>query len=90
MIEPAFLAIMLESTFVRHQADRLARGIAQKTINLAEIRSFNVPVPDIKLQRDFVQRTGEISNIRWRFRASGEQLDAAFNALQHRAFRGEL
>ena len=56
LIKPEFLAIMLETSFVRQQADRLARGIAQKTLNLAALRSFKVLAPDLRSQERFVNR----------------------------------
>jgi len=34
---PEFLACMLKSTFVRQQVDRVAKGVAQKTVNLGDL-----------------------------------------------------
>lgn len=90
LIKPEFLAIMLETSFVRRQADRLARGIAQKTLNLAELRSFKVLVPDIRSQEQFVNLALRIQWQKDRVVTSVQQLDAMFSSLQFRAFRGHL
>lgn len=90
LIEPEYLAVLMESSFVRRQADRLARGIAQKTLNLAEIRSFKVMVPALGDQREFLKRSRGIAVSNERMVASEKQLDSVFSSLQHRAFRGEL
>ncbi len=44
-IDSCFLAAQLNMSSLKSQADQSARGIAQKTVNLAEIRKFKVLVP---------------------------------------------
>lgn len=89
-IDPEFLSIMLQSSEVRHQADRLARGIAQKTINLKELQEFLIFMPLIVLQREFVQKVRKIQRIKSEQDKSLVDMGSLFASLQHRAFRGEL
>ena len=63
---------------------------AQKNINLAMLRNLDVPVPPIKLQREFARRVTAVERLKTAHRASLAELDALFATLQHRAFRGEL
>lgn len=87
-ISPQFLAFALESTNVRQQADRVARGVAQKTVTLASIREFVIPLPNIDKQKLFEHKISKVRQL-----AFGEQFDhlnSFFSSLQHRAFSGQL
>src|SRR5260370_2683030 len=55
-IDSGFLAAQLNTPSLTSQADQTARGIAQKTVNLAEIRKFKVLVPPLPLQKEFAKR----------------------------------
>ena len=89
-IDSAFLSAQLNTPFVRAQADKRARGVAQKTVNLAEIRQFQVLVPPLPLQRQFAARVAEIRALEARQAESRRRLDDLFASLLHRAFQGEL
>ena len=75
---------------LKRQADRAAKGVAQKTVNLSEIREFIVFRPPMPLQREFARRVGSVEKLKAAQRASLAEMDALFASLQHRAFRGEL
>ena len=45
---PIFIAFCLETQELKRQADKVATGIAQKTVTLKGIKSFSVPVPRYK------------------------------------------
>ena len=90
VLEPEFLRAMLASPPLKRQADNVARGVAQKTVNLADIREFVVCKPPLGAQREFTARFANINRLRSRNTASAAHLDALFASLQHRAFRGEL
>lgn len=85
-----FLGILMQLPVVKRQADRWARGAAQPTINLKELREFEIPLPMLSLQRDFARRIAGVNNLRGSYRASLAALDVLFVSLRHRAFRGEL
>jgi type I restriction enzyme S subunit len=88
LLDPEFLCAMLASTGVRRQADQRARGVAQKTLNLEEIRNYLVLCPSIAEQRSFAHRAAEVRKLRERHRRSLSALDELFVSLQHRAFVG--
>jgi type I restriction enzyme S subunit len=89
-LDPEFLCVMLASPPVRRQADRAARGVAQKTVNLADIRNFVVFSPPLAHQREFACRVAAVEKLKTAHRASLGEMDALFAALQHRAVSGEL
>jgi type I restriction enzyme S subunit len=90
MLDSEFLCAMLASPPLRRQADRAARGMAQKTVNLAEIAKFIAFCPPLSDQRKFTRNVAALQRLKTAHRASITELDALFAALQHRAFRGEL
>jgi type I restriction enzyme S subunit len=89
-VVPSFLGTTMQLPLVKRQADRWARGVAQPTINLKELREMVVPLPPISLQREFARRVTAVEKLKSTQRTSLAELDALFATLQHRAFRGEL
>ena len=85
-----FLRAMLSSSPLRRQADRVARGVAQKTVNLADIKNFRVFHPRMESQVRFRDKIAVIDGIRLAAGSSRLELDSLFAALQHRAFRGAI
>lgn len=90
ILDSYFLWIALRSAGVRNQADRAARGAAQKTLNLSEISKFVIPVPAMSDQRIFVSELMAIEAQRALYQDHLAQLEALYASVQHRAFRGEL
>lgn len=55
-----------------------------------QVEDVNITVPPIELQREFARRVSAVEKLKTAQRASLAELDALFDSLQHRAFRGEL
>ena len=89
-INPLFLASMLQSPGVRQQVDKTARGAAQKTVNLADLKELTIFLPQLALQQEFARRVEAIEQLKATHRESLAHLNTLFASLQHRAFRGEL
>lgn len=90
LLDSEFLRAMLASPDVRRQADEAARGIAQKTVNLADIRRFMVIHPDMNMQRLFTERAAAVRQARKTYLESRSSLARLFSSLEDRAFRGQL
>jgi type I restriction enzyme, S subunit len=90
LFDPLFFVKMLESPLVRRQADSAARGAAQKTVNLFDLKNFVIIRPPLPEQRRFAAKIKAITTIRNGAQSSLRKLDALFASLQHRALRGEL
>ncbi|CAZ90063.1 putative Type I restriction-modification system (Specificity subunit) [Thiomonas arsenitoxydans] len=89
-LDSSFCAAMLESASVRRQIDKVARGVAQKTINLADLKALRVFYPPIEKQKSFTTKQGLVKSIKAIQAQSLREFDDLFVTLQHRAFRGEL
>ncbi len=85
-----FLAAMIQSVGVRRQVDKVAKGVAQKTVNLADLKGLTVYAPPLPLQQTFATRIAAIEALKATHRTALAQLDALFASLQQRAFSGEL
>jgi type I restriction enzyme, S subunit len=77
-------------SFLQATLEANAPESAQKNINLAILRSLDIPVPPILLQSEFAAQVSAVERLKTAQRASLAKLDALFGSLQHRAFRGEL
>jgi type I restriction enzyme S subunit len=93
--QPTLNAIFLEQFLLAPQTKRrLLRlgkaGATREAITKAQIEIFETICPPIELQRQFARRVTMIERLKESQRASLTELDALFNSLQHRAFRGEL
>lgn len=89
-INPKFLEKMLSSYGVRRQADRLVRGVAQKTLNLKDLKEiivFNIPLVE---QNHFVQKCEVIESLKIKSKQALNQSDDLFKSLQNQAFSGTL
>lgn len=89
-VDSQFLVAMLQSPGVRHQADRQARGVAQKTLNLKELKEFIVFVPPMSAQKEFVRAREQVLAIREKARVASHESANLFGSLSLRAFRGEF
>ncbi len=90
LIDSQFLEAMLDSPVGRNQADRCARGVAQKTLNLRELKRFKIFLPPLDEQQNFATIVQSIELQKTRLRAHQSELDTLFASLQSRAFRGDL
>ena len=57
---------------------------------MTQLRKFHLLIPPIELQREFARYLAEADLVKAANHASLAKLDALFDSLQHRAFRGEL
>lgn len=87
---PDFLATQLATPGLYSQATRVARGIAQPTVNLRDIKKFKIIVPDIKEQRNFTHAVEEVQGLRASFAVALASAEELFVSLQSRAFGGAL
>lgn len=90
LLEPHFLRGALSSTRLRRVADRVARGVAQKTVTLGELAKFEIPDIPMSQQCEYASIVKKIEILREEHRAHLATLDELFASLQHRAFQGEL
>lgn len=74
----------------REHFRRLQRGVRQKNLNLAMIRSIEIPCPEVTKQDAFERLAVETDVVREQMSFQARRADALFKSLQARAFGGEL
>ncbi len=67
-----------------------ARGINTEGLTLDHLKAFPLPLPPIKLQREFARRVTAVEKLKTAQRGALAETNSLFASLQHRAFRGEL
>jgi type I restriction enzyme, S subunit len=87
---PLFLSYCLEAPPLKRQADRAAKGVAQKTVTLTDIKDFSIPYPPKEIQQEFLQKITSYQFLSSHELRHLEKMDTLFASLQQRAFRGEL
>jgi type I restriction enzyme S subunit len=85
-----YICALLNQPATERMAQDLMCGQTRVRISMGRLRGLVVPVPPIKLQREFARRVSAVEKLKTAHRASLAELDALFATLQHRAFRGEL
>jgi type I restriction enzyme S subunit len=94
LLSATYLTFALNSPFMKSQADKVARGVAQKTINLSDLRRFLFPLAPLAEQNEIVKLLEKIfqrvEGERVVLRSSLEYLDTIDQAILAKAFRGEL
>ena len=76
--------------FLQPTLEALAPQLAQKNINLAILRELPIPLPPLDRQVEYVRRVEQIRSIQSQATRALATAEAAFQALLHRAFAGEL
>jgi type I restriction enzyme S subunit len=87
-IDPIYLMGALMQA--RQHLRSLASGSTHQTIYFPTVEQFCVPIPPLPIQKQFANRVTEIHKLDAQQAANRERLDALFQSMLHRAFRGEL
>lgn len=90
-LRPIYLLKYLVQPFVRDQiAVRRKDAINQSSINQGDVKSLQINVPPLALQKKFEKIHNWIAMQQCRADSSATSLDALFESLQNRAFAGTL
>lgn len=76
LIDATYLSQMLETPPVRRQADKLARGVAQKTVTLSSLRDFEIPLPPLDEQKRIAAILDKADQLRQKRRQAIALLDS--------------
>jgi type I restriction enzyme, S subunit len=88
IVLPEYLHFILNSDFVKKQADRRIRGAGVPDLHLIEIRDFDIPLPKIDEQIKFVNQIRNINKIKKT--TTIDQSENLFQSLLIQAFQREL
>ncbi|PZV15674.1 MAG: restriction endonuclease subunit S [Pseudanabaena sp.] len=88
---PRFLqAYFLFHPISNRYLEQTKKGAIMSGLNMSIIQAMPIFCPPLALQKEFAQRVEAVEKLKATHRASLSQLEALFDSLQHRAFRGEL
>ena len=89
-VEPIFAAYYFTTPSGRAQVIRLDREGVKSGLNFDDIRGLEFYLPPLALQQKFAQIVQKHERLRAQQREAARQAEGLFQALLHRAFRGEL
>jgi type I restriction enzyme S subunit len=90
LLDPVYLKWMLNSPFVKSQANRRVKGIGVPDLHLVEIKDFKVAVPPLSEQVAFARFVAKVDALRQRQLLSTQEINGLFKSLMHKAFSGQL
>ena len=94
IITNKYLELVLGSTYIQKQCDDLSTGTAQKTVGLATLRNFIMPIPPVSEQYLVVQKVAECLSLTDSVQNSKDSLVGVIAAVKSRildlAIRGQL
>ena len=86
MIDSRFLYGALLSPIGQEQIERAVKGIAQKTLNLSEIRKIRIPLPSYEHQKQYSAFYEQTDKSKFRIKQSLEKLETCYNAMLQKYF----
>lgn len=90
IINSTFLSEYIKSDFASNYFDKVAHGQIMKGLNTTKIKDLPIIIPDIKLQDKFSVIFEKITEVRQTMIVQSEKLEAQFQSLIQKAFKGEL
>ena len=85
-----YLTYMLRNkSFVDYISEKVS-GAKMPRVIMNDFRNFDVPIPPIELQNQFVDFVNQIDKLKSEMETSLKELEDNFNSLMQKAFKGEL
>ena len=89
LVDSDYLHGAILSPDVQRQIENGVKGIAQKTLNLSEIKKLTIPVPDINRQKDYSAFTAEVEKTKLTVQQGLDKLELLKQSLMQKYFGGE-
>ncbi len=89
-VYPYYLNFVLNTIYVKNQADKRVKGAGVPDLHLVEIKDFDIPLPSYKEQLDFSNIIENLNNNIKMTKSQCVQSDNLFQTLLQKAFKGEL
>lgn len=86
VVNSEYLRCAILSTDLQRQIDESVKGIAQKTLNLSEIRKLRLPLPSLSLQNQFAAFVERVDQQKQTVQQSLEKLELMKKALMQEYF----
>jgi type I restriction enzyme S subunit len=93
LINPSFLRYILNSSFILEKMQQEAKGTTQRFVGLDYLRSFQIPLPPLSVQKEIVARLDKLSENVKHLEANYKQIIADCDELKKsilkKTFEGE-
>ena len=90
-ILPLYFTVLLASEPAKAYFLRCAKKTTNlASINMTQLRGLPVPIPPLPLQSMFIAHVAGVRALEVKQAESRRRLDALYQSMLHRAFRGEL
>mgnify|MGYP001942264881 CR=1 FL=1 len=90
LLSAEYVLALLNSESIKQLYRRNTKGNSIKHLHLIDIRSLEVPVPSMDIQKEFEGKIKSLHRLRNDNRSLAVDNDMNFNALMQKAFKGEL
>ena len=85
-INSRFLAIQMDTPFVKHQADKRIKGIGVPDLHLNQIREFQIICPPREMQDEFVHFVEQLDKSKVAVKKSLDEAQLLFDSLMQKYF----
>jgi type I restriction enzyme S subunit len=89
-VYPLYLNFVLNTNYVKKQADKRVKGAGVPDLHLVEIKDFDIPLPSYEAQLEFSNVIGNLNKNINSIKQQLEKSNCLFNSLIQKAFKGEL
>jgi type I restriction enzyme S subunit len=91
-VDPIYLWRLLSYPSQRKSIQSLASGAAGSMPNIskAKLKTAEIPVPDIEIQRKFIDIVNKVESIKISYLSSLKDLENLYGSISQKAFNGEL
>jgi len=90
LVSSEYLTFVMNSQFVKKQADKRVKGAGVPDLHLVEIKDFDIILPPLSLQNAFTEIIQNIERQKQKVKAQMQQSENLFQALLQQAFNGDL
>jgi type I restriction enzyme S subunit len=89
-VDSVYLHSAFLSDQIKRQIESKVKGIAQKTLNLSELKTINVQIPPLHLQKQFATFAYQVKTQKSKLQQSLAKMEQNYKSLMQKCFRGEI
>lgn len=86
LVDPIFLKAVLNSSYVKRQADKSVKGAGVPDLHLIEIKKFKIPLPSMEEQKKFSKLVLKSEILKQKMLVQSEEMEKQFQALMQKSF----
>ncbi|MGI8420358.1 MAG: restriction endonuclease subunit S [Candidatus Levyibacteriota bacterium] len=87
LVNPSYLKAVLNSSFVKRQADRSVKGAGVPDLHLIEIKNFDIPLPNTEDQNKFTTIIQKVEELKQKMFTQSVEFEKQYQSLMQKSFR---